>query len=480
MPKKSKDIGYGSVQIIGAGPAGLSAAYALSKEGKRVQVYESSPVVGGMCRSIDLFDQRVDLGPHRFFSSNARVNKLFDEVLEEDYEWIDRLTRIYFDEKFFNYPLKLSNVLRNLSPLTVAQVITDYFHQKLQNNPEPQTFEDWVVQRFGKKLYTLFFENYTYKLWGIPGSRIDADWAAQRIKKLSLGEAVISALRRNSGNKHKTLVDRFKYPITGTGQLYESMSQEIRGAGGKIHLDCPVETVCIEKSKYVGVRLKNGDFKAGRHCISSMPITLLVKNLPHVPEEVEQAISQLYFRNTILVYLELQGHDYFPDNWIYVHSPKVKHGRITNFRNWSKGLHQNNPNTILCLEYWAFEDEELWKAEDDILVDQAFKELKKLNLIKNKEPKLRSKVVKIPKCYPVYEKGYQKNIKIIRDFLNTIEGLHLVGRYGSFKYNNQDHSIEMGLTAADIILGRSSASLWDINSDDVYQEEGKAVETLHQ
>ncbi|WP_421763415.1 FAD-dependent oxidoreductase [Ekhidna sp.] len=469
------------VLIIGAGPAGLSCAYELSKKGFEVEVLEASEYVGGMSRSFEIWGQKVDLGPHRFFSKDRAINKFFVEVLDGEYTSVKRLTRIYYKNRFFQYPLKFTNVLFNLNPFTIIRILWDYSIQRINPIKNPTTFESWVTNRFGKKLYEIFFKSYSEKLWGIPCSRIDADWAAQRIKTLSLIGAVLSAIKGNAGNKHKTLVDEFSYPKNGTGELYEKCASKIRSNGGKIKLSTPVKKVILNEDNVAkGVELMDGSSVNADHVVSTMPLTSMIKGLDNTPEQVKVAADQLYFRNTILVYLEIDGVELFEDNWIYVHSPDVKHGRITNFRNWCPTLYGNQNTSIICLEFWAFDQDEIWKMENDKLSEIAKEELGKLNLIPKHMEILNSKVIRIPRCYPVYETGYQEPLKILENFVDGIDRLVPIGRYGSFKYNNQDHSILMGLLVAQNIAGEKNTNLWEVNTDLEYQEEGEIKDVLIQ
>jgi len=470
------------VIIIGAGPAGLSAGYTFIKEGTDldIEIYEASSHIGGMSRSFDLWNQRVDLGPHRFFSKEVKINNFFDEIIKEDYTLVNRLTRIYYKKKFFDYPLKLFNVLKNLNIVTIFTILLDYGKQRLFPIKNPDTFEKWVTNRFGKKLYTIFFKHYTEKLWGIPCSKIDADWAAQRIKGLSLFEAILSALKGNKGNKHKTLVDQFAYPKNGTGSLYEKAEKYIKENGGTIHKESPVKKVIIENNVCKGIITVDGVKHFSDYVISSMPLTSLIKGINDVPKDVVKASEALYFRNTILVYLEINKEDLFEDNWIYVHSPDVTHGRITNFRNWCPSINKNKKSTILCLEFWAFEEDKIWKSNDEYLSELAIKELKTLNLIEPDEIIHNSKVIRVPKCYPVYEIGYRDHLDLIENYLKSLNNLIPIGRYGAFKYNNQDHSILMGILAAENIIYNSNIDLWALNTDTEYQEDGAVKDVLIQ
>jgi protoporphyrinogen oxidase len=459
--------------IIGAGPAGLTTAHQLAKAGADVTLFEAGNDVGGLARSFDLWGQRVDCGPHRFFSSDKIVNDFFEEIVQSDYTLVNRLTRIYYRNKFFYYPLQPFNALSNLPITTVFGILFSYAKQRFQPIANPETFEEWVVNRFGKKLFGIFFKNYSEKLWGIPCSKIDADWAAQRIKKLSLWEAVKGALVGNTGNKHKTLVDQFAYPKNGTGMLYERMAEQFKNYGGKLHLNSAVKKIIQnENGEAIGVELQNGEIHVADKIISTMPLTNMVKGLQYAPAAVKQACEKLYFRNTILVYVEVDNENLFPDNWIYVHSPEVLHGRITNFRNWCPSLYQDKKTSILCLEYWCFENDKIWKSSATEMGKLGEDELRKLNLIAANDKVLNTHLLHIPRCYPVYETGYARHVDVVKEYLETISNLLVIGRYGAFKYNNQDHSILMGLLAARQIISGNNQHLWNINTDDEYQEQG--------
>lgn len=458
--------------IIGAGPAGLTAAYELAKKGAKVTVIESTGSVGGMAKSFELFGQIVDCGPHRFFSSDKIVNDLFHEIVQDDYTLVNRLTRIYYKNKFFDYPLKLGNVLKNLTPVEIVGILWSYAVQRVFGKKKLETFEDWVTDKFGKRLFQMFFKTYSEKLWGIRCDQIDSDWAAQRIKKLSLYEAVKAAIFGNTGNKHKTLVDQFAYPKNGTGEVYEKMATAILKMGGSILYNTKIAKINVDDQKTItSIVDSNGQEFLADHYISTMPLTLLLQGMSVIDEKVLETSKKLYFRNTTLVYLEIDSDKLFPDNWIYVHSPEVKHGRITNFRNWCPTINKDKNTTILCLEFWSFDHEELWSYSDEYLTELASKEIRTLNLINSDSKILNTAVVRIPKCYPVYETGYMDNLQPVIDYLKEFKNLHPIGRYGSFKYNNQDHSILMGILIARQLETGRDQKLWDINTDSDYQEE---------
>jgi protoporphyrinogen oxidase len=464
------------IAVIGGGPAGMTAAYELSKKIKDVDLYEASSSVGGMAKTIELWNQKVDIGPHRFFSDDTRINELWLEVVGKDYEMVDRLTRIYYNKKFFHYPIKAFNALKNLGIFQAARCVVNYGIEKLFPTKDTSTFEGWVTNRFGKRLYQIFFKTYTEKLWGIPCDVLDADFAAQRIKKFSLGEAIKSALFGNSG-KHKTLVDQFAYPHGGTGMVYERMSDFIKKQGGNVHLKTPIEKIITRNNVACAIQLQDGTIKEYDHIISSMPLSLMVARLPEAPEPIRQAAASLRFRNTIIVYLNVQANNLFPDNWLYIHSSDLLMGRLTNFRNWVPSLYNNEKSTICALEYWCYDEDDFWKWDEKRLIELGKEELRKTGLIGTAEI-TDGYVYKIHRCYPVYSTGYKETLKPVEDYLSTVKNLHVIGRYGAFKYNNQDHSILMGKLAVENILEGKQHNLWEINTDyESYQESSVITKT---
>ncbi|MGP4111517.1 FAD-dependent oxidoreductase [Streptomyces sp. 4N509B] len=479
MSRPTTPDGRGAVAVIGAGPAGATAAYALAKKNVEVHLYEASPWVGGMSRSLELWGQTVDLGPHRFFSSDPRVNRLWLEVVGRDYQMVDRLTRVFFRNKFYPYPLKAAETLRNLGVVEAARCLASYARERVtrRHSAHQDAFDDWVVSRFGKRLYQHFFKTYTEKLWGIPAGDLDAEFAAQRIKKFSLGEAVRDVLRGGGSQRHATLVDQFAYPRQGTGVVYDRMAAHVASHGGSVHLRTPIDSLVTTGKRVRGVRLASGEVREYDAVISSMPLTLLVGRLADVPDDVREACASLTFRNTVLVYLQIDEEHLFRDNWIYVHSSELRTGRITNFRNWAPSINQGKPHTILALEYWCFDEDEFWRWDDARYVSLAKEEIARTKLVRPDQI-LDGKAIRLPRCYPVYRRGYREQLKVVEDFLRGYENLEVIGRYGAFKYNNQDHSILMGMLAAENVAGDGARhDLWEINSDYEYQESSAITET---
>ena len=612
------------ILIIGAGPAGLSAARVLSENGFSVEIFELDSKVGGMSKSIELFSQIVDIGPHRFFSKDTRLNDFWHSHTNGEYEKVSRLTRIFYNRKFFYYPLRGFDALFKLGFLESTLCVLSYIRAKISPF-KGDSFESWVANAFGYRLYSIFFKSYTEKLWGIKCSELDADFAAQRIKGLNLYEAIKSAFFGGGGKKHKTLVDEFSYPKKGCGVVYENMKQEIIKCGGVVHCGVEVLGIKTQGKKAVGIHTNKGEF-SGDIVISTAPFRDMVLSLEELDCSVKEMAGRLKFRNTILVYVEVgdsvlgnhsrvgflakngdcggepavitalgnsldspcktpflsqkscreqtalpniqsrasstaiprileeekqatnekstsqeslfenntkksqkvdsstapilseqakdsricdeksglfkdsqgralgvrnrresaeiadlsrkaestkQKPTLFKDNWIYVHSKDTQTGRITNFANWTKDLQCGQDSAILCLEYWANDDEPLWNLDDNALSEIAKRDLLESKLVADSSLIKNTSVLKIHKSYPVYERGYKDNLHKIYKALDSFKDLYFIGRNGSFKYNNQDHSILMGLMCADKILGRE-CDLWHINTDYDYQENGKA------
>jgi protoporphyrinogen oxidase len=462
------------VGVIGAGPAGLTAAYALSRAGIDVDVFEAGPQVGGMARSMDLWGHRVDIGPHRFFSKDPRVNRLWLDLMGADYRMVVRQTRILYRRRLYDYPLKAANALGNMGPLDAACCVLSYARARLgARGAAADTFEDWVVARFGRRLFEMFFKSYSEKLWGVPCGELSADFAAQRIKGFSLGQALL-AMTGLGRRTHRTLTEAFAYPKAGNGEVYERMARSVIAAGGRVHLRRPVGRVVTEAGRATGIELQDGDFVACDHVVSTMPLTQLIERLDDVPRHVRDAAGRLQFRNTILVYLLVDNSNLFADQWLYVHSPELLAGRVTNFRNFVPELHGGLASSVLAVEFWCSDQDAIWHATEADLIRRAGAELASAGLLLASEI-ANGKVVRVPRCYPVYDRFYRAALTPVVAHLRTIPNLWPVGRYGSFKYNNQDHSILMGLLAAANIASGAAHDLWAVNSDDEYHEEESRI-----
>lgn len=476
MPNNNKKK---KILVLGAGPAGLTAAYNLSKnKSLEVQLIEISDQVGGMARSFNLFNQIVDVGPHRFFSSDPRVNSLWLEVVERDYKMVNRTTRIYYDNKFFNYPLKAFNALWNLGIWETILCLGSYFYAKILPQKNINNFESWVISRFGSRLYSIFFKDYTEKLWGISCTKLGIEFAEQRIKKFSLWEAIVS-LFPHGKNKHKTLVDQFAYPLGGNGFVYTKMAKIFEANGGILSLQTHAKKISyIKNEQKYHVELSNGQLIESDEIISTMPITNFISIFEPSTDEIKKHATKLTFRNTLIVYLNIKKNHLFKDQWLYIQDNMSVCGRITNFKNWVPEITVGNEgNTVLALEYWCFEQDAIWQASEDELRNIAIKDLKNCRFIEDEMDIIGFKSLKIPKCYPIYFGDYKVHLEAIIEFFKQFPGLQLIGRYGSFKYNNQDHSILMGILAAQNITEDAQHNLWDINTDYEYQESSTITET---
>lgn len=464
------------VIIFGAGPAGLAAATRLLEKGKTVVIFEKEPLVGGISKTLEYEGNRFDLGGHRFFTKAKEVNDLWNRTLGDDFIERPRLSRIYYRNRFFDYPVRIQNVLKNLGLAESALISLDYLRTKLSPHKDEKTFEQWVSNRFGRRLFNHFFKSYTEKLWGIPCSEIQAEWAAQRIKGLSFTSAIKSALFPDKSGKIKTLIDKFRYPKLGPGMMYERMAENVRKAGGTILTETAVTEVRHEAGtvKSIIARDKNGTGKeyAADHFLSSIPLTELASSLsPALPNDALEAARGLTYRSFITASVILDTDRAFPDTWIYVHSPEVKLGRIQNFKAWSPYMIADPSKTTLGLEYFCTEGDELWNMTDKDLLSLAMRELETIGLGKESQF-VDGFVARVPKAYPVYDAAYPERLKTVRKSLGDFANLQPIGRYGMFKYNNMDHSILTGLYAAENVLG-ASHDIWNVNADQEYHEEKK-------
>lgn len=468
--------------IIGAGPAGLTAAYELSKAGIKSTVIEKDGVVGGLARTVNYKGYRFDIGGHRFFTKVSAVESMWREVLGEDFLKRERLSRIYYNNRFFYYPFRLTNALYGLGIRNSILIALSYLKSQISPELPEDTFDKWVSNRFGRRLYGHFFKTYTEKVWGTPCSEISAEWAAQRIKGLSLMQALKNALIKNNkaGKKEtiKTLIDSFDYPRLGPGMMWEAVTDSVTRAGNELLLNTDVNKIHVSNGRVERIEIVgtggNG-FVYGTDFISSMPVRELIQKIaPAPPEEVVSAARSLNYRDFLTVSLVINQPDVFPDNWIYIHEPDVKLGRIQNFKNWSGDMVPDPGKTCLGLEYFCFEGDGLWSMSDPELIELAKRELESINLVDTSLVEDGS-VVRMPKAYPVYDTGYREALEIIREYLKGISNLQLVGRNGMHKYNNQDHSMLTAMLAARNILG-ADYDLWMVNADQEYHEETYAEE----
>ncbi|MER3446067.1 MAG: FAD-dependent oxidoreductase [Candidatus Dadabacteria bacterium] len=466
------------VVIIGAGPAGLTAAYELCKAGVKSVVIEKDNIVGGLARTVNYKDYYFDIGGHRFFTKVKAVEDMWHEVLGDDFIKRDRLSRIYYNKRFFYYPLRVSNAILGLGIWNSLIILFSYINAQLFPKRPEETFEEWVSNRFGEHLYKIFFKTYTEKVWGIKCSEIMAEWAAQRIKGLSLLTAIRNALlkgqnSRDKGGVIKTLIDSFYYPKLGPGMMWERVANIIKGSNGEIRIGAEVERIICKDRKVDAVEIKtNGgrELVKGTHFISTMPIRELIQKFdPPVPEEVFRAAMNLNYRDFLTVVLVVNNTGVFPDNWIYIHDPDVKVGRIQNFKNWSPYMVPDQNKTCLGLEYFCFEGDGLWTMSDRELIELGKRELEILGLAHASDVE-DGTVVRMPKAYPVYDSTYRDSLKVISEFISPIYNLQLVGRNGMHKYNNQDHSMLTAMLAVKNILG-ANYDLWQVNADQEYHEE---------
>jgi protoporphyrinogen oxidase len=480
------------VAIIGAGPAGLTAGYLLSKESFPVTIFEADPeYVGGIARTAKYKGYHFDIGGHRFFSKSKEVEDLWTELLPDDMLDRPRSSRIYYNDRFFSYPLKAGEALRKLGLLQSASCMLSYLRSRLFPVKDPKSFEDWVSNQFGKRLFNIFFKTYTEKVWGMSCKEISADWAAQRIKGLSLWSAVKNslfqrktpALGADKSQVIKTLIDTFRYPRKGPGMMWEACADKIKEMGGDLRLGMKVVGCRYDKDSELWTvscedRPRHRHSTQARHVISSAPLKALVNGLaPKMSERALHAANSLRYRDFLTVVLILKDRSAFADNWIYIHDPSVKVGRVQNFKSWSPEMVPDPTMTCYGLEYFCFEGDGLWSSSDTDLIERAKTELEKIGLAK-REDVTDGTVVRQPKAYPVYDDDYAKHVATIRAELEaTCPNLHLVGRNGMHKYNNQDHAMMTAmLCAKNIALGQNVYDLWQVNQDAEYHEAGKAGE----
>ncbi|MFN6951627.1 MAG: NAD(P)/FAD-dependent oxidoreductase [Albidovulum sp.] len=467
------------VVVIGGGPAGLTAAYEVQKRSARhkPKVYEAGRIVGGISRTESNNGYRFDIGGHRFFTKVSEVEAMWHEVLGNDFITVPRLSRIYYREKFFDYPLKLMNALVNIGPYESMRILLSYFKWQVLPYKKEESFEEWVINRFGGRLYMHFFRSYTQKVWGINPKEIRADWAAQRIKNLSLFKAVWNAI--SGANDTTSLIEEFHYPRLGPGMMWERTAALIEERGGEVHLRSEVVRVNRKENRVTSIDVKHWhedgrppvmERVEGEHFINSMALRDLIHCFdPPPPSEVVEAANKLKYRDFLIVTLVLDHADPFKDNWIYIHSPKVKVGRIQNFRAWSKEMLPDQNTASIGMEYFCQQGDGLWTMSDEELRKLASQELEQLGLAKASDV-IGAAIIRQPKAYPVYDGEYRAALDVLEDWLLGLENFQTVGRNGLHRYNNQDHSMLSAMYAARNILGEKN-DVWNVNVERSYHEE---------
>jgi protoporphyrinogen oxidase len=463
------------VAVLGGGPAGLTAGYLLAKQGRPVIVFEAEDQVGGIAKTEVRDGYRFDLGGHRFFTKSEEVNDLWHEVMREEFLKRPRMSRIFWNGKFLKYPLDGRDVIKQLGPVELVRSGLSYMWAAIKPKGKEENLEQWVSNRFGKRLYQHFFKVYTEKVWGVPTTELRAEWAAQRIKGLSFFSAAKAAFFGNKGNKIKSLIDEFHYPRFGPGQMWETMADEIIAAGGEVRMNSPVTGLEVRDGRIVAIEA-GGERIEPSHVISSLPLRATVGMAgAAAPGEVQAAAQGLRYRDFLTVALVIDGEDLFPDTWIYIHDPSVRVGRIQNFRSWSPWMVPDQSKASVGLEYFCFEGDDLWDMADDQLVELGKQELARLGLA-DPEKVEKGYVTRVPKAYPMYDADYAPRVETIRGWLETVGNLVQVGRNGLHRYNNSDHSMLTAIRAVDNIVNGTRHDIWAVNAESVYHEEQRVDE----
>ncbi|HKG26715.1 MAG TPA: FAD-dependent oxidoreductase [Thermomicrobiales bacterium] len=473
--------------VMGAGPGGLCSAYVLSKAGVPAIVVEKAPFVGGLARTISRQTEhgefKFDIGGHRWFTKNDELNDLFREVVAEELLWVNRISRIYFDGRYVDYPLKISNALKAMGPVTSGKAMVDYGLTRVKHRVRPQqivSMEDAYVDQFGPTLYELFFQRYSEKVWGLPCNQLSGDWVTQRSKGMSLLTAVKDAVVPSKG-KVVSLIDEFMYPRNGFGRFSERMADAITGMGNQVRLGSGVDRVHREGNRVTAVTVgtdKGTERIEAENFISSIPLTLLAKIIePAAPPDVLEAADKLFFRNVITVNVMFKRRQVTHDTWLYVHDRNILFGRFHEPKNWSPAMVPSDEYTSLVVEYFCSFGDHIWNMSEEQLVEQTVKHLVDDLHFVDRSEFIGGFIVRAPRAYPVYTIGYEEPLNKIKAFINSFENLQFIGRGGSFRYNNTDHSIETGLLAAKNILGERH-DLDQVNADQEYHEIKRVTEPV--
>ena len=464
--------------VLGGGPAGLTAAYQVQKltDDVRPHVIEAGGIVGGIARTESYKGYRFDIGGHRFFTKVPEVEALWHEIMGDDFITVPRRSRIYYQKKYFDYPLKIGNALGNMGVREAAHIVLSYAKWKMRPHKQEENLEEWVINRFGGRLYMHFFRSYTEKVWGIPCTEINADWAEQRIKNLSLYAAVRNAI--SGANDTASLIEEFQYPRLGPGMMWEKVADMVATRGGIVDLETRVTAIRrdglriteIETDGPNGVRIHPSD-----EVMSTLALTDLIGMIdPPPPQHVLEATAQLRYRDFLIVTLILDDADPFPDNWIYIHEPEVDVGRIQNFRAWSAEMVPNDDTSCIGMEYFSNVGSDLWEMSDEALIEKASGELEALGLSTRKRV-IDGAIIRQPKAYPVYDEHYRSAVETISGWLKTLGNFQTVGRNGLHRYNNQDHSMLTAMLAVDNLAG-GEHDVWTVNVERSYHETFTATE----
>jgi len=457
--------------IIGAGPAGLAAAQVLAEAGKRPVILERDDVVGGLSRTVEHRGYRFDIGGHRFFTKIPEVQDLWRDLMGDDFLVRERMSRIFYRGRMMDYPLRAMSALRTLGVVDSVRALASYVGARMRPGPDV-SFEGWVTNRFGRRLYEHFFKTYTEKVWGMPCTEMSPDWAAQRIKSLTLWGAIRDALIPKRTSEHTTLLKQFDYPRLGPGMLYERQAQRILEAGGRILTGRCVTGLKLEGGRATGVSIDGPDGSEELEVegiVSTMPLGELVAAMGgDVSLGAREAAGTLRQRSFLTAGLVVDSADPFPDQWIYIHEPGVRVGRVQNYRNWSPAMVPEETKAAVGCEYFCWVGDDLWSAPDDEIIELAKTEMDQLGLIAG-EAVVDGIVVRMADAYPVYDPGYREHVATIRGALSGISNLEVAGRGGMHRYNNMDHSIMTGWLAARNLLGESHDA-WSVNADEDYLE----------
>ncbi len=465
----------GKVVIIGAGPAGMACVYALAKAKQPSLVIEQDDAPGGLCRTLNFCGYFFDIGGHRFLSKSQEVNRLWQEIMGDDMLHVKRLSRIYYRKRYFNYPLSFLNTIFNLGLLESLLCIGSYLKHKYFKRGKDNTFEEWIINRFGKRLYDIFFKTYTEKVWAVPCQDISADWARQRIRGLSLRVAIQKAILGLKKQAPKTLCDKFMYPKTGPGEFYQRLKEHACCLGAEFEFGKTVVSIRHNAERIISLQVNRAQGGQAETLpvdilCSSMPLPVFINLLEPKPAGyILAAARKLLFRDFLVVNIILDKESVFPDQWVYIHSPEVKVGRIQNYKNWSPAMVVDPKKTSLGLEYFCNEGNNLWNMNDIDLINYAVKELEEIGIV-SRRYLIDGFVVRRKNVYPVYSLDYQESVGIIRDYLSRISNFYPMGRSGLFRYNNSDHALLTGIYTAGNLLGKSSYDVWNINSDSGYLE----------